>query len=156
MVVLHCTLLLPMGPILSLEIYYREKLTQTEGYVICDNFVTSELIPLPLFYYTFFKIVQGTASALNITLRCTILCSLVNIYMLFKVITVHLHLIACASCSYCLPQDAAGDTPLHDAIQVKNDSGVAFLVADSRTDLTLQNRKGHTPLTLAAMKDDEM
>lgn len=49
-----------------------------------------------------------------------------------------------------------GDTPLHDAIQTKNDSAVAFLVADSKTNLTLANRKGHTPLTLAAMKDDDM
>ncbi|KAH3783586.1 hypothetical protein DPMN_161528 [Dreissena polymorpha] len=53
-------------------------------------------------------------------------------------------------------QDLAGDTPLHDAILNKNNSGASFLVGDQTVNLTLANKKGHTPLTLAAMKDDEM
>ena len=53
-------------------------------------------------------------------------------------------------------QDIAGDTPLHDAILNKNDTGVAFLVAASSINLKLCNNKGFSPLHLAALKDDEM
>ena len=58
-------------------------------------------------------------------------------------------------CLYFL-KDAFGDTPLHDAIQAGNDSGAAFLVAHPRTKFNLSNKKGHTPLTQAAMKNDEL
>ncbi|WAR14302.1 MIB2-like protein [Mya arenaria] len=53
-------------------------------------------------------------------------------------------------------QDAAGDTPLHDAIHNKNNSAVPFLVAAPDANLKLLNAKGHIALHLAAMKDDEM
>lgn len=53
-------------------------------------------------------------------------------------------------------QDIAGDTPIHDAIHNKNNSAVSFLVADQKINLRICNKKGHSPLHLAAMKDDEI
>ena len=56
---------------------------------------------------------------------------------------------------YCL-QDEQGDTPIHDAITAKNNSGVAFLCAAPNINLKICNKKGLSPLHLAAMKDDEL
>lgn len=53
-------------------------------------------------------------------------------------------------------QDIAGDTPLHDAIENKHDLCAAFLIAHDGINLRICNRKGHSPLHLAAMKDDEI
>ncbi|KAL4221756.1 hypothetical protein ACF0H5_020011 [Mactra antiquata] len=52
-------------------------------------------------------------------------------------------------------QDEAGDTPLHDAICAKFTSGVETLLASSKINLKIINKKGHPPLHLAAMIDHE-
>ncbi|KAL4221757.1 E3 ubiquitin-protein ligase mib2 [Mactra antiquata] len=52
--------------------------------------------------------------------------------------------------------DIEQDTPLHDAIHTKNYSIATFIIADQRTNLKLCNKKGFSPLHLAAFKDDEM
>ncbi|KAK3599550.1 hypothetical protein CHS0354_035785 [Potamilus streckersoni] len=53
-------------------------------------------------------------------------------------------------------KDAWGDTPLHDAITAKNNSGVSILITHPQINPKISNNKGHCPIHLAAMKDDEL
>ncbi|KAK3599548.1 hypothetical protein CHS0354_035782 [Potamilus streckersoni] len=53
-------------------------------------------------------------------------------------------------------KDKWGDTPLHDAISAKNNSGVSFLIIHPQINPKIANNKGHCPIHLAAMKDDDI
>ncbi|KAL3861980.1 hypothetical protein ACJMK2_007986 [Sinanodonta woodiana] len=53
-------------------------------------------------------------------------------------------------------KDSWGDTPLHDAITAKNNSGVSILITHAQINPKIANNKGHCPIHLAAMKDDDM